>query len=162
MFVCQGPLCLDPGSIVDLVLVRLYCVDGTNAVRVFWGYAPGFEDQEESDSATLVESFGELCRRLPGSIEVEIFFDGPGRRWPRQITVPPNLRISFSWDATADELMLDRVRARSFGREGRVGVVTGDGELGRRAREEGGQWLDIHSGRSLEDVLRRIEKKFSK
>lgn len=142
--------------------MRLYCVDGTNLVRVLWGYAPGFDEQEESDSATLVESFAELCRRQPDRVEVEVFFDGPSRPWPRPIRLPSNLRVSFSWDVSSDELILDRVRARAFGAEGGVSVVTGDGELGRRAKEEGGQWLSIHRAASLDVLLASIEKRFSR
>ena len=140
--------------------MQLYCVDGTNVVRVLWGYAPGFNVQEESDCSTLIESFGELCHRLSGSIEVEIFFDGAGRQWTRTFQSPANLRVSFAWDVSADELILDRVRARSFGREGGMSVVTGDGELGRRAQEEGGRWLNIHAAKSLAAILGKIERRF--
>jgi len=142
--------------------VRLYCVDGTNVVRVLWGYGGAeFREQEESDCVTLVESFAVLCRSLAGRAEVEIFFDGEGRRWSR---VPPeaaNLRVRFAWEESADSLILDRVRAGSFGHEGRVTVVTADGELGRRAREEGGRWMTVRAGDGLERLLSSIERRFT-
>ncbi|MDD5629307.1 MAG: NYN domain-containing protein [Elusimicrobia bacterium] len=142
--------------------MRLYCVDGTNVVRVLWGYGgEQFREQEESDCLTLVESFAVLCRGLAGRAEVEIFFDGEGRRWKRVPQGTANLRVRFSWEELADALILDRVRAGSFGREGRVTVVTADGELGRRAREEGGRWLAVRHGEGLERVLRSIEGRFA-
>jgi hypothetical protein len=142
--------------------VRLYCIDGTNVVRVLWGYGGAeFRQQEESDCLNLVESFAVLCRGLAGQVEVEIFFDGEGRRWQR---VPPqtaNLRVRFAWEETADSLILDRVRSGAFGHEGSVTVVTADGELGRRAREEGGRWMTVRAGDGLERLLRSIEGRFT-
>lgn len=129
---------------------------------VLWGYAGAeFREQEESDCVTLVESFAVLCRGLAGQAEVEIFFDGEGRRWKR---VPPqaaNLRVRFAWGESADDLILDRVRAGSFGHEGKVTVVTADGELGRLAREEGGRWMTVRAGDGLERLLRSIESRFT-
>jgi predicted RNA-binding protein with PIN domain len=141
--------------------VRLYCVDGTNVVRVLWGYGGAeFRGQEESDCVTLVDSFAILGRRLAGQAEFEVFFDGQGRTWER-VPRGENLRVSFSWDETADALILDRVRAGSFGRAGRVTVVTADAELGRRAREEGGRWLAVKPEDGLERILRGIERRFT-
>ena len=143
--------------------VFLYCVDGTNLVRQFWGYGgPEFREQEESDCVTLVESFAALCQSLAGSVQVELFFDGEGRGWQRPVRLPENLRVRFSWEEPADTLILDRIRARAFGHEGGVTVVTADGELGRRARAEGGRWLAVSARDGLERVLRSIEARFSK
>ena len=137
-------------------------MDGTNVVRVLWGYGGAeFREQEESDCVTLVESFAVLCRALSGLMEVEIFFDGEGRRWKRTPKAAPNLRVRFAWEEPADSLILDRVRAGSFGREGRVTVVTADGELGRRAREEGGRWLAVRPADGLERILSGIERRFA-
>jgi hypothetical protein len=94
-------------------------------------------------------------------LEVEIFFDGEGRERARPPGGPANLRVRFAWDETADALILDRVRARAFGREGGVTVVTADGELGRRAQQEGGRWLPVRAGKGLEPLLQVIEKRFS-
>ena len=141
--------------------MRLYCVDGTNVVRVLWGYGgEEFREQEESDCITLVESFAVLSRRLAGRAEFEVFFDGQGRTWKRAPRAE-GLRVCFAWDETADSLILDRVRAGSFGHEGRVTVVTADGELGRRAQEEGGRWLTVRHGENLERVLGSIERRSS-
>ncbi|MBI5239570.1 MAG: NYN domain-containing protein [Elusimicrobia bacterium] len=141
--------------------MRLYCVDGTNVVRVLWGYGGvEFREQEESDCVTLVESFAVLGRRLAGRAEFEIFFDGQGRTWKR-LPRGAGLSVRFAWDEPADTLILDRVRAGSFGHEGRVTVVTADGELGRRAREEGGRWLTVRPGERLERVLGSIERRFT-
>lgn len=145
---------------LNLSSVRLYCVDGTNVVRVLWGYGGAeFREQEESDCVTLVDSFAVLGRRLAGQAEFEVFFDGQGRTWKRAPR-GEGLRVSFAWDETADSLILDRVRAGSFGHEGRVTVVTADGELGRRAQEEGGRWLMVRPGERLERVLGSIERRF--
>ena len=142
--------------------MRLYCVDGTNVVRVLWGYGGAeFREQEESDCITLVESFAMLCPSMIGLAEVEIFFDGEGRRWKRVPPQAPNLRVRFAWEEPADSLILDRVRAGSFGHEGRVTVVTADGELGRRAREEGGRWMTIRAEDGLERLLNNIERRFT-
>ena len=141
--------------------MRLYCVDGTNVVRVLWGYGGDeFREQEESDCVTLVESFAVLSRRLAGRAEFEVFFDGQGRAWKRAPRAE-GLRVCFAWDETADSLILDRVRSGSFGHEGRVTVVTADGDLGRRAQEEGGRWLTVRHGERLERVLGSIERRFS-
>jgi hypothetical protein len=137
-------------------------VDGTNVVRVLWGYGGAeFREQEESDCVTLVESFAVLCRALSGRMEVEIFFDGEGRRWKRVPQDAANLRVRFAWEEPADSLILDRVRAGSFGNEGRVTVVTADGELGRRAREEGGRWMTVRPADGLERLLGSIERRFT-
>jgi hypothetical protein len=142
--------------------VRLYCVDGTNVVRVLWGYGGSeFRDQEESDCVTLVESFAVLCRSLAGRAEVEIYFDGDGRRWKRAPQTAANLRVRFAWEETADSLILDRVRAGAFGHEGSVTVVTADGGLGRSAREEGGRWMTVRVGDGLERLLQSIERRFT-
>lgn len=149
--------------LLNLGEVHLYCVDGTNVVRVLWGYGGAeFREQENSDCATLVESFAALCRGLGERIQVEVFFDGEGRGWGRVPRTPPNLRVRFSWEEAADGLILDRVRARAFGRDGSVTVVTADGELGRRARTEGGRWLGLRAGDDLGRVLGDIERRFAR
>ena len=146
---------------LNFTQVRLYCVDGTNVVRVLWGYGGAeFREQEESDCVTLLESFAVLCRSLRGRAEVEIFFDGEGRTWKR-LPQAENLRVRFSWEEPADTLILDRVRAGSFGHEGAVTVITADGELGRRARQEGGRWMTVRPGEGLERILDSIERRFT-
>ena len=143
-------------------LVHLYCVDGTNVVRVFWGYAAEFREQEESDCATLVEAFGVLCRNLAGRIEVELFFDGQDRRLPRTPVQPANLRVRFGREDSSDGLILDRVRAQSWKGGGGVAVVTGDAGLGAQAEAEGGKWLRIRPGQQFDGLLRSIERRFNK
>lgn len=146
--------------LLNLYEMRLYCIDGTNVVRVLWGYGgEEFREQEESDCVTLVESFSVLGRRLAGKAEFEVFFDGQGRAWKRAPRAE-GLCVRFAWDETADSLILDRVRAGSFGHEGRVTVVTADGELGRRAREEGGRWLAVKPEEGLDRLLSGIERRF--
>ena len=142
--------------------MRLYCVDGTNVVRVLWGYGGAeFREQEESDCVTLVESFAVLCRGLAGRAEVEIFFDGQRRRWKRVPQEAANLRLRFAWEEPTDALILDRVRVGAFGGKGSVTVVTADGELGRRAREEGGRWMTVRAADGLERLLGSIESRFA-
>lgn len=150
---------------LDYELVQLYCVDGTNVVRVLWGYSPAFQKQEESDCATLVAAFGALCKILAGSVEAEIFFDGRARGLdPRRLSagLPANLRVRFSWEEPADELILDRVRARRWKSEGGATVITADAELGRRARAEGGRWLQVRDGDALERILNSVERRFAR
>ncbi|MDD5655990.1 MAG: hypothetical protein PHF00_01890 [Elusimicrobia bacterium] len=143
--------------------MHLYCVDGSNVVRMLWGYGgPEFRRQEEDDCATLVEGFAVLCRAWAGCMEAEVFFDGGARRWPRPVAGTDNLRVRFSSEEPADVLILDRVRARAFSGGGGATVVTGDGELGRRCRQEGGRWLRVASAGGLEAILRRIESRFSR
>ena len=136
----------------------LYCVDGTNVVRGSFGYGgPDFRAQEDADTERLVASLGVLCESLEGRVEVEVFFDGE----PRALrSSAGNLRVSFTRELPADDLILDRVRARSYGGGGSVTVVTGDGELGRKAAEEGARWQRVGPGQGLESVLRAIENGF--
>lgn len=140
-------------------MTRSYCVDGTNVVRGCYGYGgPAFQGQEDADSERLVAAFGQLCRELDGEIEVELFFDGKFRALRSS---EPNLRVRFTHELPADDLILDRVRSSGYTNAGRVTVVTGDSELGRKASEEGAHWLRVGPGTKLENVLRTIEKRFS-
>lgn len=126
--------------------MQTYCLDGTNLARG--------SDYEES---WLVEALGEVCRRLEGRVEVELFFDGPTR--PAGGT-PSNLSVRFSHEVPADELILDRVRSSKWSSRGVVTVVTGDSELGRMSEEEGGRWQKVKHGARLEGVLGAIERRF--
>jgi hypothetical protein len=140
-------------------------VDGTNVVRVLWGYSPAFQEQEESDCATLVAAFGALCKALAGDIEVEVFFDGQARDFdPRRLAagLPANLRVRFSWEESADELILDRIRARRWNSAGGAAVVTADSDLGRRARAEGARWLQVRDGDALDRILNSVERRFTR
>ena len=135
-----------------------YCVDGTNMVRGCYGFGgPAFAAQEDADSLRLVAAFGQLCEELEDRIEVEVFFDGAFRSIPSQAS---NLRVSFTRELPADDIILDRVRSRKFSGAGRVTVVTGDGELGRKVSDEGARWLRVGPGTKLESVLHSIEKRF--
>ena len=135
-----------------------YCIDGTNVVRGCYGFGgPAFSAQEDADSQRLVSAFGQLCESLDGRIEVEVFFDGAFRSMP---SPAGNMRVSFTRELPADDLILDRVRSRKFSGAGRVTVVTGDGELGRTASDEGARWLRVNPGTKLESVLHSIEKRF--
>lgn len=140
--------------------VRHFCVDGTNLVRTAYGYGgPAHQAQEDEDGERLVAVFARVCEDAGGAIEVELFFDGGFR--PFRAARPANLRLTFSPGAPADELILDRVRARAW--DGRAAtVVTADGELGRGAESEGGKWLRVPHGASPESVARRIGGRFSR
>lgn len=132
--------------------VRPYCIDGSNLVR---GSSPSF--QEETDTRWLVEACGELCRRLDGGFELELFFDGAARPEGAS-TGPDNLRVRFTHEETADDMILDRVRAGKY-KGAVVTVVTGDGELGRKVAEEGGRWQKVARGVPLEAVIGSIERR---
>ena len=138
---------------------RAYCVDGTNVVRGLFGYGgEPFRAQEDEDGRRLVLALAQLCEGLPTRLEIELFFDGPERPLPGDRR-PPNLRIRFARELEADDLILDRVRAKAYG-HGSVTVVTADGELGKRAAEEGAGWLKVRPRSSLESVVKAIESKF--
>ena len=140
-------------------MVHACCVDGTNVVRGFHGYGgPDFRSQEEADAARLVTALSQLCEALEGRIEVEAFFDGATRPLASRGS---NIRVRFTREVSADDLILDRVRSSRYSNSGRVTVVTGDGELGRKAADEGGRWLRVAPRAPLETVLSAIEKRFS-
>ena len=105
--------------------VRFFCVDGTNMVRTAYGYGgPAHQAQEQSDSERLAAIFVVVCEEAGSAIEVELFFDGPYRAMP---SGPVNFSVSFAREIAADELILDRVRARAWNKSGSVTVVTADG-----------------------------------
>lgn len=138
--------------------VRSFCVDGTNVVRGY-GYAgPAFRDQEDADAQRLIAALAQLCEALGERIEVEVIFDGAFRPWRSPAA---NLRVRFAQEVQADDLILDRVRSRGFQGGGRVTVVTGDSDLGRKASEEGARWQRVYPGAALESVLRSIESRFA-
>ncbi len=139
---------------------RLFCVDGTNLVRTAYGYGgTAHSAQEQSDSEHLAGVFAQICEEAGGAVEVELFFDGPFRSMPGG---PENFSVSFAHEVAADDLILDRVRARAWNKGGSVTVVTADGDLGRTAEAEGGKWLRVAHGSSPESVARRIGGRFSR
>jgi len=139
---------------------KLFCVDGTNLVRTAYGYGgPAHAAQEQSDSEHLAAVFAQICEEAGSGVEVELFFDGPFRGMPGG---PANFSVSFTHEVSADELILDRVRAKAWGKTGSVTVVTADGDLGRSAEAEGGRWLRVAHGSSPESVARRIGGRFSR
>jgi hypothetical protein len=140
---------------------KLFCVDGTNLVRTAYGYGgPANAAQEQSDSEHLVEIFAQTCEDAGDAVEVEVFFDGPFRAMPSG--GPANFSVSFTHEIAADDLILDRVRARAWNKSGSVTVVTADGDLGRTTEAEGGKWLRVSHGSSPESVARRIGGRFSR
>lgn len=139
---------------------KIYCVDGTNVVRVCHGYGgPAFREQEEADARRLVESLALLCEHWAGRVEIELFFDGSFRALARPTE---GFRLRFTHETQADDLILDRVRSSAHSGAGRVTVVTADGELGRMAVEEGGRWQRVTPGAGLEPVVRGIEGRFKR
>lgn len=140
--------------------VKLFCVDGTNLVRTAYGYGgPAQQAQEQADSERLVEAFASVCEEAGGAVEVSVFFDGPFRAMPGGSA---NFSVVFAREAAADDLILDRVRARVWNKGGSVTVVTADGDLGRAAEAEGGRWLRVRDGSPPESVARRIGGRFSR
>ena len=137
---------------------RLFCVDGTNLVRTAYGYGgPAHQAQENADSERLVEIFARLCEDAGSAVEVELFFDGPFRPMPGG---PANFSLSFTRETPADDLILDRVRARKWNQGGSTTVVTADVELGETAEAEGGKWMRVAHGSPPESVARRIGGRF--
>lgn len=138
---------------------RVYCVDGTNLVRSGGqGYGgPAFRAQEEADEQRLLAALSQLCDALEGGLELELFFDGAFRALRSS---SPHLTVRFSRELSADEMILDRVRGKSYAGGGKMTVVTADSELGERVSQEGGRWLRVRPGASLEAVIRGIEGRF--
>lgn len=127
-------------------------MDGTNLVRTAYGYGgPAHRAQEQADAERLAAILARLC--ADDDLEVELFFDGAVRAMPGG---PANFSVRFTRELSADELILDRVRARAWGRGGAVTVVTADGALGRLTRSEGGRWLRVAHGTPPESVADRI------
>ncbi|MFI5345113.1 MAG: hypothetical protein ACHQ51_01950 [Elusimicrobiota bacterium] len=139
--------------------VRLFCIDGTNLVRSAYGYGgPAHQAQEQSDSEHMVEVFARLCEETGGAVEVELFFDGAYRAMPAG--GPANFRLSFTREVPADDMILDRVRARAWNKGGSVTVVTADVELGETAEAEGGKWMRVAHGTAPDRVARQIGGRF--
>ncbi len=139
---------------------RAFLVDGTNLVRTAYGYGgPAHRTQEESDTEHAVAVFARLCEGAGPAVEVELFFDGAFRRFPAG---PANLRVTFARDGAADDLILDRVRARSWTGGGKATVVTADVALGEAAQAEGGKWMRVAHGTPPESVARSIGGRFSR
>ena len=140
---------------------RLFCVDGTNLVRTAYGYGgPAHQAQEQADSERVVEIFARVCEEMGDAVEVELFFDGAFRAMPSGRSA--NFSLNFTREISADELILDRVRARAWNKGGAATVVTADGDLGRTAEAEGGKWMRVSHGSSPESVARRIGGRFSR
>ena len=141
--------------------VRLFCVDGTNLVRTAYGYGgPAHQAQEQADAQRLVAILTQVCVDADDALEVELFFDGAFRLMPG--SAPENFRVRFTREVTADEMILDRVRSRSWSGGGSVTVVTADAELGRLAQSEGGKWMRVEHGTPPEGVAKRIGGRFSR
>lgn len=141
--------------------MRLYCVDGTNLVRTAYGYGgPAHAAQEDEDARRLVAILALVCEDAGPGLEVELFFDGAFRVFPGPR--PANLRVSFTRELKADDLILDRVRARAWGGGSKPAVVTADAELGRSVEAEGGKWLRAPHGAPPESVARRIGGRFAR
>jgi hypothetical protein len=138
---------------------RLFCVDGTNLVRTAYDYrGPGARVQEDADSERLAVIFARLCEEAGGAVEVELFFDGPFRPMPTGRS--ESFRLSFTREVPADDLILDRIRARKWNGGGSATVVTADVALGEAAEAEGGKWMRVAHGSSPESVARRIGGRF--
>ncbi|MBI3553729.1 MAG: NYN domain-containing protein [Elusimicrobia bacterium] len=148
-------------TIMESPAVHLYCVDGSNLVRSGYGYeGPAFRAQEEADAERLIAALDRACAAAGGRLEIEVFFDGPRRGAPLGISA--GLSVRFTHELEADDLILDRVRARSYAGVRKVTVVTADSALGRQVEGEGGRWQRVRRGAPLESVVRAIEGRFKR
>ncbi len=139
---------------------RLYCVDGTNLVRTAYGYGgPAHAAQEDSDTDRIAVIFGQVCEEAGPEMEIELFFDGAFRTLGG--SRPDNFRVSFTRELSADDMILDRVRSRKWN-GGKTVVVTADVELGEMAESEGGKWLRVGHGSSIESTIGRMRGRFLK
>jgi len=116
--------------------VRLYLVDGSNAVRRR-DYDPRFPEMDEARHESFLERVDALAEPLEGSVRIEIFFDGPRRR---VFPVSAPVRVRFALDGDADDAILGSARHRIRSGKGVV-VVTEDGGLAREIESEGGKTL---------------------
>lgn len=145
----------------DTMNARFFCVDGTNLVRTAYGYGgPAHQAQELADAERLIAILTQVCAASEGAVEVELFFDGAFSLMTGAGT--EGFRVRFTREETADELILERVRARAWGGGGAATVVTADAELGRAVQAEGGKWLRVAHGTPPETVARRIGGRFSR
>ncbi len=141
--------------------VHLYCIDGNNLVRGAYGYGgPDFRDQEDADAERLIAALERTCQLLGSRVEIEVFFDGPFRQ--NLSARSTNLSVFFTRDLKADDVIVDRVRARNYAGTNKVTVVTADADLGERVKADGGRWQKIPHGAPLESIIRTIEGRFSK
>jgi hypothetical protein len=139
---------------------RLFCVDGTNLVRTAYGYGgPAHSAQEDADTDRIAVILGQVCVEAGPEMEIELFFDGAFRTLGG--SRPDNFRVSFTRELSADDMILDRVRSRKWN-GGKTTVVTADVELGEMAESEGGKWLQVGHGSSIESVIGRMRGRFSK
>ena len=70
--------------------------------------------------------------------------------------------MSFTRELSADDMILDRVRARKWSGGGPTTVVTADVDLGQMAEDEGGKWMRVAHGSAPEGVARKIGGRFLK
>ena len=112
--------------------MRLYLVDGSNAVRR-GNYDPRFPEMDEARHEEFLDRITRAAEPLDGGITIEIFFDGPRRE---TFPVDSPVRVRFSIDGNADDAIIDAVRYRIRSGKGVV-VVTGDNGLAQAVREEG-------------------------
>ncbi len=112
--------------------MRLYIVDGSNAVRRN-DYDPRFPEMDEARHEEFLDRVTRAAEPLDGGISIEIFFDGP-RRPTFPVDTP--VQVRFSMDGNADEAILDAVRYRIQSGKGVV-VVTQDNGLADLVRHEG-------------------------
>lgn len=139
---------------------RLFCIDGTNLVRTAYGYGgPAHAAQEDADTDRIAVIFGQVCEEAGPEMEIELFFDGTFRTLGG--SRPDNFRVSFTRELSADDLILDRVRSRKWN-GGKTTVVTADVDLGEMAEAEGGKWLRVDHGASVESTIGRMRGRFSK
>ena len=134
---------------------RLFCIDGTNLVRTAYGYGgPAHSAQEDADTDRIAVIFGQVCEEAGPEMEIELFFDGAFRTLGG--LRPDNFRVSFTRELPADDMILDRVRSRKWSKGGPTTVVTADVELGEMAEAEGGKWMRVGHGSSVEGNIGRM------
>lgn len=112
--------------------MRLYLVDGSNAVRR-GVYDARFPEMDEARHEEFLDRVTRAAAPLCGGIAVEIFFDGPRRRI---FPVDSPVKLRFAVDGDADDAILGAVRQRIRSGKGVV-VVTEDGGLAEAVKEEG-------------------------
>ncbi|PCI40023.1 MAG: hypothetical protein COB53_02260 [Elusimicrobia bacterium] len=112
--------------------MRLYIVDGSNAVRR-GDYDPRFPEMDEARHEEFLDRVTRAAEPLDGGILIQIFFDGPRRE---TFPVDTPVQVRFAFDGDADAGILDAVRYRMQSGKGVV-VVTQDRDLADQVKEEG-------------------------
>ncbi|MBI4062872.1 MAG: NYN domain-containing protein [Elusimicrobia bacterium] len=115
-------------------MAKTVLVDGSNAVHALFGPLPASHAEQDGIARHFLSALSEWVKRQPPAVAAEVVFDGSFRQL-RSPGADERLRLFFSDHASADAVILERIRAHRFnGRS--VTVVTWDRALAQAAVAE--------------------------